>query len=85
MDFLGILADQINNQFSTGENTDHTLNDVINGQQQMYGALGDFAKRFDQSAERRYVEEGYLRVDPYNADPKQLEVLSLIPICYNFC
>lgn len=75
MSFLGQLADQINSQFSIGENTDHTLDAVVDGQNQKYGALGDFAKKIDQSAERKYVEEGFLRKNPYNTDPKQFELL----------
>jgi hypothetical protein len=75
MGFLANLADQINSQFSVGENTTTSLDAVVDGQQQKYGSLGDFASQFDQSAERRYVEEGFLRRDPYNSDPKQFEVL----------
>lgn len=75
MSFLGELADQINNQFSVGENSTNTLDAVIDGKNVKYGSLGDFAKKIDQSAQRRYLEEGYLRRDPYNADPKQFEVL----------
>jgi hypothetical protein len=77
MGFLGDLADQINSQFSVGENTVHSLDDVESGAK--YGSLGDFAKHFDQSAERRYVEEGYLRRDPFNTDPKQYEILMQEP------
>ncbi len=73
------LADQMSSQFSTGENNTHSLDAVIDGQNVKYGSLGDFAQKFDQSAERRYVEEGYLRRDPYNADPKQLEILMQEP------
>jgi predicted transcriptional regulator len=79
MGFLDKLADQINSQMSIGENQNHTLDAVIDGQNQKYGALGDFARRFDQSAERRYVEEGYLRKDPFNTDPKQFEILMQEP------
>ena len=79
MSFLGALADQISSQLSLGENVNHSLDAVIDGQQTKYGQLGDFAKQFDQSAERRYVEEGYLRRDPFNADPKQFEVLMQEP------
>lgn len=75
MSFLGDLADQISSQFSLGENTTTSLDAVIDGQQVKYGSLGDFASKFDQSSERRYVEEGYLRRDPYNTDPKQFEIL----------
>lgn len=70
-DFLGQLADQLNTQFDLGENTTTSLD--LNGQK--YGSLGDFATKFDQSAERKYVEEGYLRRDPYHTDPKQFEIL----------
>lgn len=86
-DFLGALASQISSQFSLGENTNHTLDDVSPDQfgqstfapPVKYGKLGDFAQHFDQSAERRYVEEGYLRKDPYNTDPKQFEILMQEP------
>ena len=75
MSFLGALADQISSQFSLGENDTHSLDAVIDGQKQKYGSLGDYAQKFDQSAERRYVEEGYLRRDPYNTDAKRFEIL----------
>jgi hypothetical protein len=78
MSFLGDLADQISSQFNFGENTTTTLDTFANEEQTeviKYGALGDFASKFDQSAERKYVEEGYLRRDPYNTDPKQFEIL----------
>jgi len=75
MSFLGDLADQISSQFNLGENTTTSLDAVLDGQNVKYGSLGDFASQFDQSAERRYVEEGYLRRDPYNTDPKQFDVL----------
>lgn len=75
MGFLGDLANQISSQFNLGENTTTSLDAVVDGQQVKYGSLGDFASQFDQSAERRYVEEGYLRRDPYNTDPKQSEIL----------
>jgi hypothetical protein len=75
MTFLGALADQISSQFSLVENTTHTLDAVVDGQNQKYGSLGDISQKIDQSAQRKYVEEGFLRRDPYNADPKQFEVL----------
>src|SRR5258708_2421358 len=75
MTFLGALADQLNSQFSIGENTNNSLDAVVDGQNQKYGSLGSFASRFDQSSERRYVEDGFLRRDPWNTDAKQFEVL----------
>ncbi len=75
MGFLGDLAGALNSQAGIVQNTTDTLDSVIDGQNIPYGTLGNFASQFDQSAERRYVEEGYLRVDPYETDPKQLEVL----------
>lgn len=74
-DFLGALSDQMSSQFSLGENKNNTLD--AGGVK--YGALGDFAQKFDQSAQRSYVEEGYLRTDPYNAVPKQFEILTQQP------
>jgi len=81
MGFLGELANQISSQFSLGENSNHTLDsiDLETGKTVKYGSLGDFANNFDQSEERRYVEEGYLRKDPYNTDPKQFEILMQEP------
>lgn len=79
MSFLGDLANQISSQFSTGENNNHTLDSVVFGQNIKYGQLGDFANKFDQSAQRKYLEEGYLRKDPYNVDPKQLQILMQEP------
>lgn len=75
MSFIGDLAGQIDSQFSTGENNNHSLDAVVLGQNIKYGSLGDFASKFDQSSQRKYLEEGYLRRDPYNVDPKQFEVL----------
>src|ERR1035437_186571 len=74
MGFLADLASQIDTQMSTGENNNHSLDSVIDGQNISYGSLGDFAKNFDKSAERRYLESGFLRNDPFNATPKQLEI-----------
>jgi len=80
MTFLSSLADQINSQFSIGENTNHTLNSVNeDGKVVPYGSLGDAAQLIDNSAERRYTEEGYLRKDPYNIVPKQFEILTQEP------
>ena len=78
-DFLGALGDQLADQFSLGENSTHSLDAVIDGQEVKYGVLGDFASKFDQSAERRYLEQGYMRQDPYTALPKQLEILMQEP------
>ncbi len=75
MSFLGDLADSISSQFSLGENDTHSLDAVVDGQNVKYGSLGDFASKIDQSAQRNYVEEGYLRRDPYNTDTKRMEIL----------
>jgi hypothetical protein len=75
MGFLGDLGDAISSQFGLATNNTTTLDAVVDGQNVKYGSLGDFASQFDQSAERRYVEEGYLRPNPYHSDPKQFEVL----------
>lgn len=75
MTFLSLLADQINNQYSIGENDTTSLDAVGVGQNQQFGSLGDYAGMFNQSTERKYVEEGYLRRDPYTSDPKLFKIL----------
>lgn len=75
MAFLANLANQLNNQFSAGETVSASLDAVVSGQNLQDSSLGDLSQKFDRSAERKYLEEGYLRTDPYNADPKAFEVL----------
>lgn len=75
MSFLGKLADQIASQFSVGEIQDHSLD--ANGKK--YGKLGDFANKFEHSTKRKYLEEGFLRQDPFLIDVKQYETLMQEP------
>jgi len=77
--FFEALANQISDRFGLGENTNKSLDIVENGHVKRYAQLGDFANKFDQSAERRYLEEGYLRKDTFNVDPKQFEILMQEP------
>jgi hypothetical protein len=74
-DFLTGLSNQIQEQFGIGENQMNTLDIVENGQVKKLGALGDFASKIDQSAERRYLEQGYIRFDQFNVDPEPYEML----------
>lgn len=78
-DFLSELAGALEDQFGLGENQNHTLDIVEGGTTLRYGKLGDFAKKFDQTAERKYVEDGFLRLDSYNVVPKQFEILMQEP------
>src|ERR1019366_8314314 len=73
--FLTGLANQISDQFGIGENQSHTLDIVQNGHNEPLGKLGEFSKQIDQSAERRYLETGYLRLDSFNVIPQQSEIL----------
>lgn len=73
MAFLGDLANSINSAYNLAQNVTNTLGAVLDGQAAPYGNLGDYT--FDQSAERRYVESGYLRLDPYTTDPEQSTIL----------
>ncbi|MEK6883730.1 MAG: DegT/DnrJ/EryC1/StrS family aminotransferase [Nanoarchaeota archaeon] len=64
MGFLKELAGQINNQFSIGENTDQTLDAVINGQKEKYvhSILGTNARMSEIEATSlifnlRYLDE----------------------------
>ena len=70
----GEFLASLNEQTLSSENTIRSLDTidpddpdrVIN-----FGALGDFAKRVDQSAQRSYVESGYIR----NVKPNFYEIL----------
>lgn len=70
MSFLTKLASAIENTVPIGENTNNVLN---------YDNYGDFGKKIDRSAVRKYTEEGYLRTSPYFTDTKQLEILTQEP------
>lgn len=65
----------IEDQYGVGENQNRSLDIVENGHVKRYGKLGDFANKFDQSAERKYLGEGYVRIDPFNVIPQQFELL----------
>lgn len=75
---LNSLASILEDQFSIGENKNNSLHTISSSdgssKKVRYGALGNFASKFDQSQERRYLEQGYLRRDSFNANPRQLEV-----------
>lgn len=74
-DFFNTLGDVISQKISTGENKLHSLDIARDGTKVPYGRLGDFANKFDRSAERTYLEEGFFKTDLYNQKVKQLEIL----------
>lgn len=76
---LDNLTGALEDLFDLGENKNQSLDIAENGQVKKYGKLGDFANKFDQSSERNYLEEGYLRKDLFNVDPKQREILMQEP------
>lgn len=78
-DFLTGLANQLGSQFSVGENQDRSVDIAQDGTAQRYGRFGDFANQFDQSEQRTYLQEGYLKYNYLSATPKQLEVLMQEP------
>jgi hypothetical protein len=73
--FLGDLANSISSQYNLSGNNTTSMNAIIDGQQGQASSLGNFAAQLNQSNEIRYVEEGYLRRDPYETDPKSSNVL----------
>jgi hypothetical protein len=79
MTFLDKLSDQLSSEFSLGENTKHSLDTTVDGQLKKYGALGEFSNKFNHSEQRKYVEEGYLRTDAFNAEPKAFALLMQEP------
>lgn len=70
MAFLSDLGNVINEQFSFGENSVSSL-DSNGDRVDNFGLLGDFAKKFDQTAERTYIEDGLIN----NIRPRQREIL----------
>ena len=74
-DFLTGLANQIEDQYGLGENQPNALNIMQDGHNRQRQTLGDYAQQFDQTDGRKYLEEGYLRLDPWNVLPKAFEVL----------
>lgn len=72
MGFLSDLGQAINEQFGFGENTVTSLDSIDkNGRVANFGRLGDFANKFDQSARRSYIEDGFIR----NVRPRLREVI----------
>ena len=74
-DPLGALAAQIQDQFGVGETQTNALSILKGGQTRSTQTLGDYSQKFDQTDGRKYLEEGYLRLDPYNVLPKAFEIL----------
>jgi hypothetical protein len=62
MGFLSSLGTAINEQFGMSENSVTSL-DTVNdkGRVKPFGLLGDFANKFDHSAQRSYIEDGFVR------------------------
>ncbi len=78
-DFLYNLGSLIDHQFGSGENKLKTLDLVKDGKTTPYGKLGTFATKFDRSAERRYVVDGFYRHDAFNRSPRTLDILMQEP------
>lgn len=71
MSFLSDLGSIVNEQLGFGENTTSSLNTTDDGRTVNFGLLGDFANKFDQSAHRSYVIDGFVR----NVRPRFREIL----------
>ncbi len=69
--FMTGLGKIINEQFGYGETQPSSLDATADGRVVNYGLLGKFADKFDQSAERTYIEDGFVR----NVRPRLREVL----------
>lgn len=74
VDFLSSLGGVINDQFGIGENTSHSLDNKDGS----FGKLGDYAKQLDRSAERYYMEDGFIR----DIRPRSRSVLFQQPDIY---
>jgi len=74
-DFLSGLGKVVNDQFGYGENTRTSLDTEGSDRIGNFGLLGDFAKNFDRSAERTYIEDGLIN----NIRPRMREVIFMQP------
>jgi hypothetical protein len=74
-DFLTGLSNSIQETFGLGDSQLNAQDILNNGHIVDSGPLGQFAKQIDQSSQRQYLEEGYLRYDWMNVDPKFYETL----------
>ena len=61
--FLSNLGDALGQQFLVGENLNKGP------------SLGSFANKYDRTAQRTYLEQGYFRSHSNDSTPKQLELL----------
>lgn len=74
MGALDSLLGSLNSLAGTVENTPTSLDAILPGDPSTvtrFGALGDFANEIDQTAQRQYIETGYIR----NVRPKLSQVL----------
>lgn len=74
-DVLTGLSQQIQDQYGSGDSQKNIYNVATNGNSRNYTQLGDYSKQFNQNTQRKYLEEGYLRLDPFNVAPKIFETL----------
>ena len=74
-DVLTGLTQQIQEQYGVGDTQKNIHNVAQNGNNQNYTQLGDYSKQFYHNNQRQYLEEGYLRLDPFNVEPKLFETL----------
>jgi hypothetical protein len=73
--FLSGLSSQLESQYGVGESSSNALGIVQDGHTFVQPLLGNYAQFVKQPAERRYVESGFLRLDPFNVTPTPFEVL----------
>ena len=75
MGFFTDLGSAISNQLGYGENKTTSLNTNNGDYSNNFGLLGEFAKKIDKSAERSYIEDGFVR----NVKPRVREILHQQP------
>lgn len=73
MTFLSDLGSIVNDQFGFGENNVTSLNS--GNRVADFGRLGEFAKKFDKTSERTYIEDGFIR----NVRPRLRQIVHQQP------
>jgi hypothetical protein len=72
-DPLSTLSSQISTQYGGAQGNIYSV--AASGNAPNYSQPGDYSNYFSKAIQRNYLEEGYLRLDPFNVVPKSFETL----------
>src|SRR5271156_5806576 len=77
-DFLAGMTDQIQQKYPSNDQG-NIYNVATQGNSPNYSTLGDYGQQFDRNYQRRYMEAGYIQLDPFSVIPELYETLMQEP------